>query len=107
MISYKQRGPEAAAASNVFFHMTYEGTVNIDRISDPVSPTPRVMAPTFRTWSYSSCLKEEFFLGTKQSNLSVYITLTPFLRLTNTKSAHYFVTSKGIALMLEFKSCIS
>lgn len=33
---YKQRGPEAAAAKNIFFYMTYEGAVDIDKITDPV-----------------------------------------------------------------------
>lgn len=33
---YKQRGPEAAAAKNVFFYMTYEGAVDIDKITDTV-----------------------------------------------------------------------
>lgn len=35
--SYKQRGKEAVSANNVFFYITYEGTVDIDKISDPVS----------------------------------------------------------------------
>lgn len=33
---HKQRGAEAVAANNVFFYMTYEGTVDIDKITDPV-----------------------------------------------------------------------
>ncbi|KAF9613959.1 hypothetical protein IFM89_014024 [Coptis chinensis] len=33
---YKQRGKEAILANNVFFYITYEGTVDIDKISDPV-----------------------------------------------------------------------
>ncbi|XVE77007.1 hypothetical protein DITRI_Ditri13aG0027300 [Diplodiscus trichospermus] len=32
----KQRGKEAILANNVFFYITYEGTVDIDKISDPV-----------------------------------------------------------------------
>lgn len=34
---YKQRGKEAIAANNVFFYITYEGAVDIDKITDPVS----------------------------------------------------------------------
>ena len=34
---YKQRGKEAISANNVFFYITYEGTVDIDKILDPVS----------------------------------------------------------------------
>ncbi|KAH9311229.1 hypothetical protein KI387_026264, partial [Taxus chinensis] len=36
VFGYKQRGKEAIAANNVFFYMTYEGAVDIDKISDPV-----------------------------------------------------------------------
>lgn len=36
IFGYKQRGKEAVAANNVFFYITYEGTVDIDKISDPV-----------------------------------------------------------------------
>lgn len=33
---YKQRGKEAIMANNVFFYITYEGTVDIDKITDRV-----------------------------------------------------------------------
>ncbi|GMI74078.1 Beach-Domain Homolog C2 [Hibiscus trionum] len=36
IFGYKQRGREAVLANNMFFHTTYEGTVDIDKISDPV-----------------------------------------------------------------------
>uniref|UniRef100_A0A3B3R841 Neurobeachin n=1 Tax=Paramormyrops kingsleyae TaxID=1676925 RepID=A0A3B3R841_9TELE len=36
IFGYKQRGPEAMRALNVFHYLTYEGTVNLDSISDPV-----------------------------------------------------------------------
>ncbi|KAI5434558.1 hypothetical protein KIW84_021408 [Lathyrus oleraceus] len=36
IFGYKQRGKEAVAANNVFFYITSEGTVDIDKISDPV-----------------------------------------------------------------------
>ncbi|OAY75714.1 BEACH domain-containing protein C2 [Ananas comosus] len=36
IFGYKQRGKEAMAANNVFFYITYEGTVDIDKITDPV-----------------------------------------------------------------------
>ncbi|VVB06449.1 unnamed protein product [Arabis nemorensis] len=36
IFGYKQRGKEAIQANNVFFYTTYEGTVNIDKITDPV-----------------------------------------------------------------------
>ncbi|XP_062502057.1 protein FAN-like [Corticium candelabrum] len=35
IFGYKQRGPEAVKACNVFYHLTYEGTVDLDSISDP------------------------------------------------------------------------
>ncbi|CAI9278052.1 unnamed protein product [Lactuca saligna] len=36
IFGYKQQGKEAVAANNVFFHITYEGAVDIDKIQDPV-----------------------------------------------------------------------
>ncbi|XP_024012912.1 BEACH domain-containing protein C1 [Eutrema salsugineum] len=36
IFGYKQRGEEAILANNVFFYTTYEGTVDIDKITDPV-----------------------------------------------------------------------
>ncbi|KAM0901342.1 hypothetical protein ACQ4PT_020040 [Festuca glaucescens] len=36
IFGYKQRGKEAVMANNVFFYITYEGTVDIDKIADPV-----------------------------------------------------------------------
>ncbi|KAG9404723.1 hypothetical protein AC1031_004930 [Aphanomyces cochlioides] len=36
IFGYKQRGQEAIDALNVFMHMTYEGTVDIDSITDPL-----------------------------------------------------------------------
>lgn len=36
-LSYKQRGKLAESSNNVFFYISYEGTVDIDKILDPVS----------------------------------------------------------------------
>ncbi|KAM3623130.1 uncharacterized protein V6R79_007410 [Siganus canaliculatus] len=36
IFGYKQQGPEAARALNVFYYLTYEGTVNLSSISDPM-----------------------------------------------------------------------
>ncbi|KAK8587933.1 hypothetical protein V6N13_086892 [Hibiscus sabdariffa] len=36
IFGYKQRGKEAISANNMFFYITYEGTVDIDKIFDPV-----------------------------------------------------------------------
>eukprot|EP00064_Thunnus_orientalis_P000008 superscaffoldBa00000001_g8 len=35
IFGYKQRGPEAVRALNVFHYLTYEGSVNLDSIADP------------------------------------------------------------------------
>jgi hypothetical protein len=43
---YKQRGPAAIAATNIFFYMTYEGAVDIDKITDPVSLRKSVVVGT-------------------------------------------------------------
>ena len=36
IFGYKQRGPEAVRATNVFYYLTYEGNVNLNAITDPV-----------------------------------------------------------------------
>ena len=36
LLRYKQRGPDAVAAKNVFFYTNYEGAVDVDKIFDPV-----------------------------------------------------------------------
>ena len=36
IFGYKQRGPEAIAAKNTFYYVTYEGAVDIDSLTNPV-----------------------------------------------------------------------
>lgn len=36
IFGYKQRGPEAVRATNVFYYLTYEGSVDMESITDPV-----------------------------------------------------------------------
>ncbi|XP_053598524.1 neurobeachin isoform X2 [Microplitis demolitor] len=36
IFGYKQRGPEAVRATNVFYYLTYEGSVDLESIGDPV-----------------------------------------------------------------------
>jgi hypothetical protein len=36
IFGYKQEGPAAIEATNVFHHLFYEGAVNVDDISDPL-----------------------------------------------------------------------
>ena len=36
IFGYKQRGPESAAAHNIFHYLSYEGAVDIDKITDEV-----------------------------------------------------------------------
>lgn len=45
IFGYKQRGPEAVRALNVFHYLTYEGSVNLDSITDP--PLREVSAHRF------------------------------------------------------------
>nr|XP_032522853.1 neurobeachin isoform X3 [Danaus plexippus plexippus] len=37
IFGYKQRGPEAVRATNVFYYLTYEGGARIDQIPDPLT----------------------------------------------------------------------
>ena len=36
IFGYKQRGPEATRACNVFYYLTYEGACNLEQIDDPI-----------------------------------------------------------------------
>ncbi|XP_053559708.1 lipopolysaccharide-responsive and beige-like anchor protein isoform X2 [Bombina bombina] len=36
IFGYKQKGPEAVRALNVFYYLTYEGEVNLNSITDPI-----------------------------------------------------------------------
>lgn len=36
IFGYKQQGPEATRALNVFYYLTYEGAVNLGSIGDPM-----------------------------------------------------------------------
>lgn len=36
IFGYRQQGPEAARALNVFYYLTYEGAVNLSSINDPM-----------------------------------------------------------------------
>ncbi|XP_043237730.1 neurobeachin-like isoform X3 [Amphibalanus amphitrite] len=36
IFGYKQRGPEAVRATNVFYYLTYEGNVELEALTDPV-----------------------------------------------------------------------
>ncbi|XP_046395262.1 neurobeachin isoform X2 [Ischnura elegans] len=36
IFGFKQRGPEAVRLTNVFYYLTYEGSVDLDSIADPV-----------------------------------------------------------------------
>ena len=39
IFGFKQRGEAAVEANNVFYYLTYEGTVNLDEIDDPTLKT--------------------------------------------------------------------
>eukprot|EP00063_Salmo_salar_P090025 XP_014064860.1 PREDICTED: lipopolysaccharide-responsive and beige-like anchor protein [Salmo salar] len=36
IFGYKQQGPEATRSLNVFYYLTYEGTINLSSITDPM-----------------------------------------------------------------------
>ncbi|CAH1776878.1 unnamed protein product [Owenia fusiformis] len=36
IFGYKQKGPEAVRATNVFYYLTYEGSVDLEKMTDPV-----------------------------------------------------------------------
>lgn len=49
IFGYKQQGPEAARALNVFYYLTYEGAVNLSSINDPMLREVRLIPDTVHT----------------------------------------------------------
>lgn len=49
IFGYKQQGPEAARALNVFYYLTYEGAVNLSSINDPMLREVRLTPDTVHT----------------------------------------------------------
>ena len=43
IFGYKQQGPEATRALNVFYYLTYEGAVNLSSINDPMLREVRLL----------------------------------------------------------------
>lgn len=39
IFGYKQKGPEAVRSTNVFYYLSYEGAVDLDAITDPITKT--------------------------------------------------------------------
>ena len=51
-------GPEAVKATNVFFHLTYEGNVDLDSIADPVM---REVNTVMLVWYQVKCRKQRVY----------------------------------------------
>ena len=51
IFGYKQRGPEAVRATNVFYYLTYEGNVNLEAITDPVMKEVKIKSETLKMMS--------------------------------------------------------
>ncbi|XP_078078372.1 neurobeachin a isoform X4 [Mustelus asterias] len=58
IFGYKQRGPEAVRALNVFHYLTYEGSVNLDSITD--SGIREIPEPYFVRDPYTFLLTSDF-----------------------------------------------
>ena len=54
IFGYKQNGPAAESASNVFYYLTYEGAVNLDDIVDPMQKQVRLSSSTLKDRSNKS-----------------------------------------------------
>jgi len=53
IFGYKQQGPEAIRALNVFYYLTYEGAVNLSSISDPMLREVSVFLSLTHTLSHT------------------------------------------------------
>lgn len=53
IFGYKQQGPEATRALNVFYYLTYEGAVNLSSINDPMLREVRLIHDTGHAYKHA------------------------------------------------------
>lgn len=67
IFGYKQQGPEAIRALNVFYYLTYEGAVNLSSISDPMLREVSVFLSLTHilsdTWTHLSLSLSVYFIA--------------------------------------------
>lgn len=56
IFGYKQQGPEATRALNVFYYLTYEGAVNLSSINDPMLREVRLIHDTGHVYKHTHIL---------------------------------------------------
>lgn len=112
VFGYKQRGPEAEAAHNIFHHLSYEGSVDLDKIADEVDrnaaeshiqnfgQTPSQLTatePHTRRYAAEECWKPLIAEASASRNLRCH---TPSKQFANRRSEH----AKGAVLKLHVLS---
>jgi factor associated with neutral sphingomyelinase activation len=70
IFGYKQRGAAAYAADNVFYHLTYEGAVDVDAIDDPAM---RRATELQSRWCECSCHVHLSSLHSAHENLTINV----------------------------------
>lgn len=76
IFGYKQRGQEAVKALNTFVHVTYEGTVDLDQIEDPIQ-RDSIIAQIQNFGQTPSRLVRKPFPGRNIVSMSALAALTP------------------------------
>mgnify|MGYP002378640195 CR=1 FL=1 len=89
IFGYKQRGPEAIRAVNVFYYLTYEGAVNLDTITNP---TDRAAIET-QIRNFGQAPSQ--LLTEPHPPRNSAMTLTPMM---------YNVTSEDVSMIMKFSS---
>ncbi|CAM9106363.1 unnamed protein product [Choristocarpus tenellus] len=86
IFGYKQRGPEAVKAANVFYYLTYEGAVDLTQVNDPLrkevmeaqinhygqTPSQLLMEPHPVRLPLEECVQSLFSPECNLNNLRVY-----------------------------------
>ena len=74
IFGYKQRGQEAIKANNLFYHLTYEGMVDIETVKDPIQK----MALKDQINEFGQCPKQIFIIPHPPRNSTSIVRLINF-----------------------------
>lgn len=83
IFGYKQQGPEAARALNVFYYLTYEGAVNLSSITDPMLREVRLLDVTYTHTRTAQLIKPALQIVLSKGKVWYYSKYTWALALSN------------------------
>lgn len=89
IFGYKQQGEEAVKANNLYYHVTYEGAVNLDQIEDSRERDAMVL----QIQEFGQTPKQLFFSPHPCRNATITITTTTTAEATSSSSVSHSTTA--------------